>query len=133
MVSVPEGLTLGASGLVSRQMKRGERGSVPASRTFAEMFECEASGRDCAGLTAGPKNLMLSSWKLFTKQIMTSNEDAEIRKHVYKPLKRGSPTPLYYPLSLSVECPHAVTHYVSLTELSAPFSAPCIPHTTKRQ
>ena len=44
------------------------------------------------------KNLMLSSWKLFTKQIMTSNEDAEIRKHVYKPLKRGSPTPLYYPL-----------------------------------
>ena len=26
-----------------------------------------------------------------------------------------------------------VTHYVSLTELSAPFSAPCIPHTTKRQ
>ena len=106
MVSVPEGLTLGASGLVSRQMKRGDRGSVPASRTFAEMFECEASGRAIAksqllrleaaqGLTAGPKNLMLSSWKLFTKQIMTSNEDAEIRKHVYKPLKRGSPTPLY--------------------------------------
>ena len=31
---------------------------------------------------------------------MTSNEDAEIRKHVYKPLKRGSPTPLYYPLIL---------------------------------
>ena len=29
---------------------------------------------------------------------MTSNEDAEIRKHVYKPLKRRSPTPLYYPL-----------------------------------
>ena len=29
---------------------------------------------------------------------MTSNEDAEIRKKVYKPLKRGSPTPLYYPL-----------------------------------
>jgi len=46
MVSVPEGLTLGASGLVSRQMKRGDRGSVPASRTFAEMFECEASGRE---------------------------------------------------------------------------------------
>jgi hypothetical protein len=43
MVSVPEGLTLGASGLVSRQMKRGDRGSVPASRTFAEMFECEAT------------------------------------------------------------------------------------------
>ena len=43
---MPEGLTLGASGLVSRQMKRGDRGSVPASRTFAEMFECEASGRD---------------------------------------------------------------------------------------
>jgi hypothetical protein len=36
MVSVPEGLTLGASGLVSRQMKRGERASVPASRTFAD-------------------------------------------------------------------------------------------------
>ena len=35
-MSVPEGLTLGASGLVSRQMKRGDRGSVPASRTFAE-------------------------------------------------------------------------------------------------
>ena len=30
---------------------------------------------------------------------MTSNEDAEIRKHVYKPLKRRSPTPLYYPLA----------------------------------
>ena len=29
---------------------------------------------------------------------MTSNEDAKIRKHVYKSLKRGSPTPLYYPL-----------------------------------
>ena len=29
---------------------------------------------------------------------MTSNEDAEIRKHGYKPLKRRSPTPLYYPL-----------------------------------
>ena len=40
---MPEGLTLGASGLVSRQMKRGDRGSVPASRTFAEMFECQAS------------------------------------------------------------------------------------------
>ena len=24
----------------------GDRGHVPASRTFAEMFECEASGRD---------------------------------------------------------------------------------------
>ncbi len=30
---------------------------------------------------------------------MTSNEDAKIRKHVYKSLKRGSPTPLYYPLA----------------------------------
>jgi|TARA_B100000459_G_C8549563_1_gene188829 hypothetical protein len=38
MVSVPEGLTLGASGLVSRQMKRGDRAGVPASRTFAEML-----------------------------------------------------------------------------------------------
>ena len=61
MVSVPEGLILGASGFVSRQMKHGERGGVPASRTFAEIFECEASGRatrdcgQCAGLTAGPK------------------------------------------------------------------------------
>ena len=52
MVSVPEGLTLGASGLVSRQMKRGDRGSVPASRTFAEMFECEASGRDSSDCDA---------------------------------------------------------------------------------
>ena len=52
MVSVPEGLTLGASGLVSRQMKRGDRGSVPASRTFAEMFECEASGREQGALMA---------------------------------------------------------------------------------
>ena len=34
---------------------------------------------------------------------MTSNEDAEIRKHGYKPLKRRSPTPLYYPL-----IPHGV-------------------------
>ena len=57
-MSVPEGLILGASGFVSRQMKHGERGGVPASRTFAEIFECEASGRateECAGLTAGPK------------------------------------------------------------------------------
>ena len=45
-MSVPEGLILGASGFVSRQMKHGERGGVPASRTFAEMFECEASGRE---------------------------------------------------------------------------------------
>ena len=33
---------------------------------------------------------------------MTSNEDAEIRKHGYKPLKRRSPTPLYYPLRARV-------------------------------
>ena len=33
---------------------------------------------------------------------MTSNEDAEIRKHGYKPLKRRSPTPLYYPLGYEV-------------------------------
>ena len=46
MVSVTEGLILGASGFVSRQMKHGERGGVPASRTFAEIFECEASGRE---------------------------------------------------------------------------------------
>ena len=32
---------------------------------------------------------------------MRSNEDAEIRKHVYKPLKRRSPTPLYYPLTMA--------------------------------
>ena len=97
--------------MAARQLERGDRGSVPASRTFAESLNvrpADANGADgevavasfgsCAGATAGPKNLMLSSWKLFTKQIMTSNEDAEIRKHVYKPLKRGSPTPLYYPL-----------------------------------
>ena len=59
MVSVPEGLTLGASGLVSRQMKRGDRGSVPASRTFAEMFECEASGREEL-----PGNRSSFVWKL---------------------------------------------------------------------
>ena len=59
MVSVPEGLTLGASGLVSRQMKRGDRGSVPASRTFAEMFECEASGRE--GLCGGSPFLRLEA------------------------------------------------------------------------
>ena len=46
MVSVTEGLILGASGLVSRQMKHGERGRVPASRTFADDLECEASGRE---------------------------------------------------------------------------------------
>ena len=63
----------------------------------SQLLRLEAAQR----LTAGPKNLMLSSWKLFTKQIMTSNEDAEIRKHVYKPLKRRSPTPLYYPLLAS--------------------------------
>ena len=37
---------IGASGLAARQLERGDRGSVPASRTFAEIFECEASGRD---------------------------------------------------------------------------------------
>ena len=37
-VGAAEGLTLGASGLVSRQMKRGDRAGVPASRTFAEML-----------------------------------------------------------------------------------------------
>ena len=41
-----EGLRIGASGLAARQLERGDRGSVPASRTFAEIFECEASGRD---------------------------------------------------------------------------------------
>ena len=50
------------------------------------------------GLTAGPKNLMLSSWKLFTKQIMTSNEYAEIRKHVYKPLNTRFAHPSLLPL-----------------------------------
>ena len=58
MVSVPEGLTLDASGLVSRQMKRGERASVPASRTFAEIFECEASGRDTAHALIVGENLL---------------------------------------------------------------------------
>ena len=71
--------------------QRTRRGLIETS----QLLRLEAA----QGLTAGPKNLMLSSWKLFTKQIMTSNEYADIRKHVYKPLKRGSPTPLYYPLS----------------------------------
>ena len=31
--------------MAARQLERGDRGSVPASRTFAEIFECEASGR----------------------------------------------------------------------------------------
>ena len=48
MVSVPEGLSSGAFGVAARQLERGDRGSVPASRTFAEMFECEASGRDAS-------------------------------------------------------------------------------------
>ena len=48
MLSVLEGLRIGASGLAARQLERGDRGSVPASRTFAEIFECEASGRDAA-------------------------------------------------------------------------------------
>ena len=55
--------------MAARQLERGDRGSVPASRTFAEIFECEASGRDtrcgrklayvyeCAALTVGPKNV----------------------------------------------------------------------------
>ena len=34
--------------MAARQLERGDRGSVPASRTFAEMFECEASGREGA-------------------------------------------------------------------------------------
>ena len=72
MLSVPEGLRIGASGLAARQLERGDRGSVPASRTFPEIFECEASGRvsdgalrGCflwklrTGLTAGPKNLTI--------------------------------------------------------------------------
>ena len=45
MLSVPEGLRIGASGLAARQLERGDRGSVPASRAFAEIFECEASYR----------------------------------------------------------------------------------------
>ena len=75
MLSVLEGLRIGASGLAARQLERGDRGSVPASRTFAEIFECEASGRDADGalrgcfvwelnkkcLSVGPKNLTLSS------------------------------------------------------------------------
>ena len=48
MLSVLEGLRIGASGLAARQLERGDRGSVPASRTFAEIFECEPSGRDGA-------------------------------------------------------------------------------------
>jgi hypothetical protein len=48
MLSVLEGLRIGASGLAARQLERGDRGSVPASRTFAEIFECEPSGRDAS-------------------------------------------------------------------------------------
>ena len=67
MLSVPESLRIGASGLAARQLERGDRGSVPASRTFPEIFECEADGalRGCflwklrTGLTAGPKNLTI--------------------------------------------------------------------------
>ena len=70
MVSVTEGLILGASGLVSRQMKHGERGGVPASRTFAETLNARPADappaviigvRRANGETAGPKNLTLSS------------------------------------------------------------------------
>ena len=66
---------------------------------------------------------MLSSWKLFTKQIMTSNEDAEIRKKIYKPLKRGSPTPLYYPLAqhsaLGLQPSYVVMRVAALSQLCA--------------
>ena len=74
MVSVPEGLTLCASGLVSRQMKRGDRGSVPASRTFAEMFECEASGRERAG--GGCRSCFV--WKAAHANGWTKKSDVEL-------------------------------------------------------
>ncbi len=61
---------------------RGQRTRTALMAKF-QLLRLEAA----QGLTAGPKNLMLSSWKLLTKQIMTSNEDAETG---YKPLKRGS-------------------------------------------
>ena len=48
MVSVPEGLILGASGLVSRQMKRGERGSVPASAARLNARPADATLRSGA-------------------------------------------------------------------------------------
>ena len=70
---------------------RGQR-TRTALMAKSQLLRLEAA----QGLTAGPKNLMLSSWKLLPKQIMTSNEDAETG---YKPLKRVSPTPLYYPLA----------------------------------
>ena len=57
--------------MAARQLERGDRGSVPASRTFAEIFECvrpaDATRADCgrklayvyecAALTVGPKNV----------------------------------------------------------------------------
>jgi len=71
----------------------------PADANAADGEVAVASFGSCAGANGWTKKSdLLSSWKLFTKQIMTSNEDAKIRKHVYKSLKRGSPTPLYYPL-----------------------------------
>ena len=90
--------------MAARKLERGDRGSVPASRTFAEMFECEASGREpliaksqllrleaAQWLTAGPKNLMLSSWKLFTKQIMTSDEMQNFASTSTSPLNAVRP------------------------------------------
>ena len=47
---------------------------------------------------------------------MTSNEDAEIRKHGYKPLKRRSPTPLYYPLTLQRGMLHTAAERETATE-----------------
>ena len=71
---MPEGLTLGASGLVSRQMKRGDRGSVPASRTFAEMFECE--GPADAKVDRGSRSCFV--WKAAHANGWTKKSDVEL-------------------------------------------------------
>jgi hypothetical protein len=47
LLSVPEGRSRGASGLPARQLKRGERGSVPASRSaMPRSLNVGQSGRD---------------------------------------------------------------------------------------
>ena len=48
--------------MAARQLERGDRGSVPASRTFAEMFECEASGRDPADCALAVASFGSCAW-----------------------------------------------------------------------
>ena len=89
---MPEGLTLGASGLVSRQMKRGDRGSVPASRTFAEMFECEASGRDSGDCDATACVRRANGW---TKNCLSlhSAKNRGSERHSRRARSMARPTP----------------------------------------